>query len=170
MSLTLLSSAAMVVGQNVTDICLKYHLEINDVHLLVDTYGKDIPTIVIDSDGDTMFANVTVYFELMDYNDTSREVLLTNFIVNSIVLFDSPHSRMKFEDFIYPERYCIPPPAGMDSITRNKLVNHIETAFNEEKKQWRITLPPNHIRKDIEGAPSWLTGAQLCCWIVCKLP
>ncbi|MBQ7489795.1 MAG: hypothetical protein IJT51_04670 [Bacteroidales bacterium] len=168
--LILLLSTTIAIGQNVKDIWLKYHLYINEVELLIDTYGKDIPTIVIDSNGDKMFANVIVNFEVMDYDDISQEVLLTNFIVSSIVLFDYPHSKMKIEDIIYPERYCLPLPVGIDSITRNKLFTYIETTFNEEQKQWRITVPTNYSRKDIEGFPIWEKRGSLSCWIVCKLP
>ena len=152
-------------GQTLEDYGLEFRLSVDIIPLDIEIDEYRIPLITIDSTGDTLLADIVVWFDIENYNDDSHEVTISNFRITG-VLFHDKFYEMKYEGLIYPESYGIPLPAGIDNNLRNTIFNRIETLFNEKKKQWTIYLRSQYSRKDIDNLPNWLNHGTLYCLIV----
>ena len=153
-------------GQTLEDYGLEFRLSVDIFPLDIEIDEYKIPIITIDSTGDTLLADIVVWFDIENYNDDSHEVTISDFRITGVLIWNKSH-KMKYEEgLIYPESFGIPPPAGMDNNVRNTIFNRLETLFNEKKKQWTIYLRSQYSRKDIDNLPKWVNHGTLYCLIV----
>ena len=163
--LTLTFILSLSEGQTLDDYGLEFHLKIDIIPLNIELDEYRIPIINIDSTGDTLLADIGVWFDIENYSDVSHEVTISDFKIINVLLYDNFY-RMKYGGVIYPESYGILPPAGLDNNTRNMIFSKVETLFNEKKKKWTIYLRSQYSRNDIENLPKWVNYGTLYCLIV----
>ena len=162
--ITSLLSMDVVWGQW-DDPYLRPYIHIEDILLDIDAPSKVLPHIIIDSNGTTRFANATVYFTFLNYIDSTREIIISDFSVSDVWLNDSIGGGI-FSDILYSEEWGVPPPEEISDFTRKVIINKIEEAFNNEKKRWFITLTSYFSLQDITEC-EWgcLCRGSLRCWI-----
>lgn len=163
--LTLIFILSLSEGQTLDDYGLEFHLKIDIIPIDIELDEYRVPIITIDSTGDTLLADIGVWFDIESYSDVSHEVTISDFKIVNVLLYDKFY-KMKYGGLIYPESYGIPLPAGIDNNLRNTIFNRIETLFNEKKKQWTFYLRSQYSRKDIDDLPRWVNHGTLYCLIV----
>lgn len=159
-----LFSITMVFGQRF-DITHRLSMHIEDIIFHVDAPSEEIPYIIIDSNGTTVYADATASFVFLNYIDSTREIIISDLTVNVVLLRDSVSGDFLFGDFIYSEVSKVPPPEGMDNYKRNTLFNKIEELFNNERKEWFVTLPINVPIENITECADCMCRCTLRCWI-----
>jgi len=164
--LFLLFDSTTAWGQSWPQTWLNPYLHIDTVTLHIEMPNSEIPTIIIDTNGTTLWANIDVHFEVEDYIDSTREIVISDFIFGGINFLDSTKKEMVFNSFLYPEKYGLPLPDGINNTKRNIIYDNLETTFREEKKRWVITSPSQWSMDDIDNNPIWCCGGTIRCWII----
>lgn len=153
-------------GQGFTNAWLDQYIHINYCTLIVETHSDSIPTIIIDSNGRRMLANAEALFSLLDFNDSTKEVLLSPFEIFSIFLYDATTKEPVFPEPIYNSIAGIPPPEGLSEYERDELICKVEDAFNIERTNWNMYVYKNRTRKDLEDSTIGTRRGSLRCWVI----
>lgn len=123
---------------------------VGEDYLHVETLSEEPLNIIINNDGTTMVANIIAFFDIVNYIDSTREIIISDFTICCVDLTDSISGRLVYDDVLYSDFYHTDLPEEISTHNRDLIFDKIKTTFDKEKEQWIITLPLNRDIQEIK--------------------